>query len=218
MKELQEFLDKKFIKYFDSSWALAKDWYDRSPKTDSEIEDFYRNTPHYAYNSLIFYESGDREDLSSVIENLFEKYHPKTVLDYGCGIGNDGLQMLDYGAKVNFVDYNLPALNFLKWRLKKRGYKENTDYQVVELNQDTVFPSAELVWCVDVLEHMVDPFRILSVLSDETRVFAFFTDSDDKAGGRHPFHFSFDLQKLLNELEKIGFTCKEEGVFQVCTR
>jgi 2-polyprenyl-3-methyl-5-hydroxy-6-metoxy-1,4-benzoquinol methylase len=218
VQELQLFLGEKFIPYYDSSWALANDWYQRNPQTQEEIEDFYRTTAHYIYNSLIFYESGDRDDLTGEMTYIFNTYAPKTVLDYGCGVGSDGLEMLELGAMVFFADYNIPDLNFLRWRLAHRGYVQDRDYQVIQMQSNTTVPSAELVWCVDVLEHMVHPLSILEAFTEETKVFAFFTDTDDKAGGRHPFHISYDLSELLKRLKKLGFSLQHEKSLQVWAR
>jgi SAM-dependent methyltransferase len=216
--ELRRYLGDAFVPYFDSSWALAKEWCAKNPQSPEEIAAFYRETPNYIYNSLIFYESKDREDLTQEMQLIFRSYNIASVLDYGCGSGNDGLAMLEQGAKVYFIDYNLPSLDFLRWRLQDRKYSEKKDYEIIPVHQGISYPSADLFWCVDVLEHMANPFTVLDIINEQTRVFAFFTDADDKANGRHPFHFAYNLANLTNGLQKLGFSHTNEGLLQIWVR
>jgi SAM-dependent methyltransferase len=202
-QELKEYLGDKFEKYFDSSWALAQDWSYQSPKTEDEIERFYATTSHYLYNSLIFYESGDRKDLKPTIAQLVKQYDIKSVLDYGCGVGNDTLPMLEMGLKVYSVDFCSPSMEFLKWRIKRRGLDKNSE--VIDIKSISKLPSADLVWTVDVLEHMLHPEKLVDMISAKTKSFAAFIDNDDKASGRHPFHISVNKNNFGIKLKKCGF-------------
>src|SRR5207248_483828 len=42
------------------------------------------------------------------------------LLDYGCGIGSDGLRLLDRGYRVEFADFDNPSARYLRWRLDRR--------------------------------------------------------------------------------------------------
>ena len=44
------------------------------------------------------------------------------VLDYGCGIGSDGLMLLEAGYRVEFADFDNPSTAYLRWRLEQRGF------------------------------------------------------------------------------------------------
>ena len=44
------------------------------------------------------------------------------ILDYGCGIGSDGLLLLEAGYRVEFADFDNPSTAFLRWRLARRGF------------------------------------------------------------------------------------------------
>lgn len=204
VKELKEYLGDKFIPYYDSSWELAKEWTSRKRSTKADIENFYRNTKNYIYNSIIFYYSNDRIDLSSYWLDLKKAYNIRTVIDYGCGVGNDGLNMMDTGSKVIFADFDSPSFDFLKWRLKERNYISDL-YQTIMVEElPRVKPRADMLWAVDVLEHMKDPFEIFNCI-ENVRMIVFFTDCDDKAGGRHPFHFKIDWKKLEGEFSRRNY-------------
>jgi len=200
-KELQAFLGDSFKWYFDASWALAKEWEKKDPKTLVEVEDFYRQSKNYLYVLTLWHESGDRQNYLNEFANLTKKLDVDSCLDYGCGIGSDGLKMLDLGKKVAFYDFDNPSTEFLRWRLKKRNKKA----KILFVGKVKEFPSVDLVWAIDVLEHMVDPREALVAISDKTKVFVHESKFGDKAGGRHPFHFNFNINILNRELRKRKF-------------
>lgn len=98
-QELQSYLGKSFKWYFDASWALAQEWNKRKPKTFKEIEDFYANSENYLYSLTLWHESGDRRNYIQDFIKLDKKLGIRSCLDYGCGIGSDGLEMLRLGKK-----------------------------------------------------------------------------------------------------------------------
>lgn len=204
--ELQEYLGDKFVNYFDSSWALANEWLKIKPKSDEEIANFYKKTKHYLYNLLIWYESGDRIDFRNDFKTLREKYGVNSVLDYGCGVGNDGLYLLENGFEVVFVDYNCPSTDFLKWRLKKRKLKATViDVETIEKSQK-LLPDTDVFWAIDVLEHMVHPTWVIDRLSDDVKLFVHRSKFFNTAGGRHPHHLPYDENIFKKALEKKSFS------------
>src|SRR4051794_31555953 len=44
------------------------------------------------------------------------------VLDYGCGIGSDGLALIEPGYRVEFADFANPSTEYLRCRLKRRRF------------------------------------------------------------------------------------------------
>jgi cyclopropane fatty-acyl-phospholipid synthase-like methyltransferase len=80
------------------------------------------------------------------------------VLDVGCGIGSDGLALLEEGYSVEFADFDNPSTRYLRWRLSRRGLSAPVyDLDAVEL------PSGfDLAYAFDVLEHVSDPFALLA--------------------------------------------------------
>ena len=207
VSELKEFFGNNFIEYYDSSWALSNEWHTKDRSTSAAVEDFYASTSNYVYNSVIFYESGDRPDLSSQMAAIVEGFNITTVNDYGCGVGNDGINFIEkFNAKVNFTDFNSTSLAFLKWRLNKRGISQS-DYEINTI-ESKARTEAQLLWAVDVLEHMLNPLQVLDFVTDKTKAIAFFVDDDDAAGGRHPFHFPVSYTELENSFKKLNFKRK----------
>lgn len=214
-RELEEFLSKDFCKYFDSSWALASDWHEKPRKLRKHVEDFYRNNQHYVYNSVIHYESGDRDDTSKIIKDLIQKYKPKTVIDFGCGVGTDGLLFLEHGVKVIFIDFKSMSTKFLKWRLNKRGYK---NFKIIDVDKLKNLPDADMLWTYDVLEHIPDRTKVIEKIPTSVKVFVHESTNDDVAGGRHPFHFSVDEKAFKQCLKKKGFSKAKSDDIEVWQR
>ena len=78
------------------------------------------------------------------------------LLDYGCGIGSDGLMLLEAGYRVEFADFDNPSVAFLRWRLERRGF----DAPVHDLDEHV--PSGfDAAFAFDVIEHVPDPFAFL---------------------------------------------------------
>lgn len=212
--DLPDYFGDQYVPYFDSSWALANQWYSQNPKNEDEISNFYKTTPYYIYNSFIFNKSGDRISKINTLTNIFKEYNIQSVLDYGCGIGLDGEEMLDLGMTVHFADFLSPSIDFLKWRLKRHNKEENAFvHNVEEIELDR--PEVDLIWSIDVLEHMSDPKKILKVITPKTKAFIFFIDSAELNGGRHPFHQNVDYKSIENELIKLGFEKKKHDLFQI---
>lgn len=203
VKELQEFLGDEFVPYYDSSWELAKEWNSKERATQLDVEDFYRGTKNYLYNSTLFYYSHDRVDLHTHWLELKERFGINSVIDFGCGVGNDGLKMLESGVKVIFSDFQSPSLDFLRWRLSKR--KVEAQAEVLDLGKlYKERPKADMLWAVDVLEHMTNLLDIFKLV-EEIPIVVLYTDSDDAAGGRHPFHFPVDKLQLDKEFSQRGY-------------
>lgn len=201
--ELREYLGDSFEEYYDSSWALAHEWNSQSRSSRDEIENFYKETSGYLYNSLIFFESGDREELAQDMNIILESQNIETVLDYGSGVGNDTLPFLAKGLTVYFADFDSPVSDFLKFRISKRGYEAKARFIDV---QAKVRPNVDLIWTIDTLEHMVNPYQVLDYITNQTKVFAYFIDDDTSAGGRHPFHIEFDYDTFNAKLVEKGFS------------
>ena len=71
------------------------------------------------------------------------------LLDYGCGIGSDGLMLLEAGYRVEFADFDNPSTEYLRWRLEQRGF----DAPVHDLDKD-VPDGFDAAYAFDVIEHV----------------------------------------------------------------
>ena len=124
---------------------------------------FYRTTDAYLYDLTVFAMSGTK---LPYLELLTSHVPPGSrVLDYGCGIGSDGLLLLEAGYRVEFADFDNPSIRYLKWRLEHRGL----DAPIHDLDRDVPGGFAA-AYAFDVIEHVKDPFAFLRELEARSEI------------------------------------------------
>jgi SAM-dependent methyltransferase len=135
---------QQYQRTLDEEWAACD---------DSEA-DFYRSSKGYLYNLTAFAMTGTK---LPYLHELTRRVAPGSrVLDYGCGIGSDGLLLLEAGYRVEFADFDNPSAAFLRWRLERRGF----DAPVHDLDKE-VPGGFDAAYAFDVIEHVPDPFAFL---------------------------------------------------------
>lgn len=115
---------------------------------------FYRTSQGYLYNLTAFAMTGTK---LPYLTELTRRLEPGArVLDYGCGIGSDGLMLLEAGYRVEFADFSNPSTEYLRWRLANRGL----DAPIHDL--DAGVPGGfDAAFAFDVIEHVEDPVDFL---------------------------------------------------------
>jgi len=135
---------------------------------------FYRTARSYLYDLTAFAMTGTKLPYHAVLRELVGS--GATLLDYGCGIGSDGLRLLDYGYRVTFADFANPSTEYLRWRLARRGH----DAEIFDIDSTTVPGGFALAYAFDVIEHAEDPFAFLEELEARAGiVLVNFLDEDE---------------------------------------
>ncbi len=129
-------------------------------------ETFYRTSRMYLYDLTVFAMSGTK---APYLADLLAEVRPgASLLDYGCGIGADGLRLAGAGYQVSFADFANPSTEYLRWRLARRGM--NAD--VFDLDADDIPSGFDAAYSFDVIEHVEDPFAFLAELEQRAAVIA----------------------------------------------
>jgi SAM-dependent methyltransferase len=115
---------------------------------------FYRTSEGYLYNLTAFAMTGTKLPYLRELARL--QPPPARLLDYGCGIGSDGLMLLELGYRVEFADFDNPSMEYLRWRLRHRGLEA----PVHDLDRE-VPGGFDAAYAFDVIEHVDDPFGFL---------------------------------------------------------
>ncbi|MEA2482462.1 MAG: mycofactocin glycosyltransferase [Thermoleophilaceae bacterium] len=118
----------------------------------------YRTSQMYLYNLTAFAMSRTKEPYLADLTDLVPP--GSRVLDYGCGIGSDGLLLLEAGYDVGFADFANPSTEYLRWRLRKRGLEA----PIYDLDSAPPPPGWDAAYSFDVIEHVEDPFAFLASL------------------------------------------------------
>ena len=145
--------------YLGSEFELERLWryqeqLDEEFATCGDEHAFYRSSRGYLYNLTAFAMTGTK---LPYLRRLAAALEPGArVLDYGCGIGSDGLLLLEAGYRVEFADFANPSTEYLRWRLGRRGLKA----PIHDLAAD-VPDGFDAAFAYDVIEHVDDPFAFL---------------------------------------------------------
>ena len=149
----------------------------------------YRESQGYLYNLTAFAMTGTKLPYLEELRNAFPP--GSRVLDYGCGIGSDGLMLLEAGYEVAFADFDNPSTRYLRWRLERRGF----DAEVYDLDREQPPTGFELAYSFDVIEHVDDPFDFLMRLERAAdHVLVNFLDPEP---GETGLHHELPVDRLL---------------------
>jgi len=115
-RELREYLGEEFelarLQQYERSLA------DEFAACGDEAR-FYRVSRGYLYNLTAFAMTDTKLPYLNELVGLVAP--GSRLLDYGCGIGSDGLLLLEAGYRVEFADFSNPSTEYLRWRLRRRG-------------------------------------------------------------------------------------------------
>ena len=127
-------------------------------------ETLYRTSQAYLYNLTAFAMTKTKEPYLDVLRAAIPP--GSTVLDYGCGIGSDGLALIEAGYHVAFADFDNPSTRYLRWRLQQRG----RDARIFDLDRERPPDGFDLAYSFDVIEHVPDPFAFVERLEASARM------------------------------------------------
>jgi SAM-dependent methyltransferase len=155
LAELEEYLGDAYDEAHLRRWQEAVD--EELARIGDE-QALYRTSQMYLYNLTVFAMSRTKEPYLADLADLVPP--GSRVLDYGCGIGSDGLLLLEAGYDVGFADFANPSTEYLRWRLRKRGLEA----PIYDLDSAPPAPGWDAVYAFDVIEHVEDPFAFLGEL------------------------------------------------------
>jgi glycosyltransferase involved in cell wall biosynthesis len=162
LNELREYLADR---YDHSLLVHHREAVDQEEAAAGDEATFYRTSEAYLYDLTAFAMSGSKTPYRDALRRFVAP--GSRLLDYGCGIGSDGLRFLSDGYLVDFADFVNPSTAYLKWRLDRRGL-ERSVFDV----EGQVPGGYEAAFSFDVIEHVDDPFAFLAELDERARIVA----------------------------------------------
>jgi len=124
------------------------DW--KIAKSNVGSEEFFRETEEYRFDKLNY--------LPELVD--FEGFRGKTVLDVGCGLGNDLSRFAKHGAEVTGIDLAKHAIELTK----KNFHHRNLSGRFAVMNGEAMsFPedSFDCIYCHTVLHFTPNPKRMV---------------------------------------------------------
>jgi len=152
---------------------------------------FYLTSKAYLYNLTAFAMTGTK---LPYLRELTACVPPGArLLDYGCGIGSDGLLLLEAGYRVEFADFDNPSVEYLRWRLERRGL----DAPVHDLKQG-VPGGFDAAYAFDVIEHVPDAFAFLGEMEQRARLVV--VNFLEPEPGDQDLHHELPIRELLDHV------------------
>lgn len=160
-RELAAYLGERFDRERLVRWEQTLE--DEAARVGDE-QTLYRTSEAYLYNLTAFAMTQTKAPYLAELARLVAP--PAHVLEFGCGIGSDGLALLEAGYDVTFADFDNPSTCYLRWRLEQRGLHAC----VVDVDREPVPGGFDAAFAFDVLEHLEDPFATLRTLEERARI------------------------------------------------
>ena len=185
-EELREYLGESFRLDLLQNYQATLD---REYERVGDEQRFYRTSEGYLYNLTVFAMSGTK---TPYLRTLTEHVPAGSrILDYGCGIGSDGLILAEAGYRVEFADFDNPSVDYLRWRLAKRGIEA----EIHDL--DVGVPSGyDAAIAFDVIEHVEQPYAMLEAM--EKRAQTVMVNFLEPEPGDQALHHDLPVSELVD--------------------
>lgn len=161
LEELKTYLGDA---YDEKILFTAADAVEREEEEAGDEETFYKTSKMYLYDLTAFAMTPTkvpyRQELMRVVPPGGK------LLDWGCGIGSDGLRLIDNGYRMAFADFANPSTEYLRWRLARRGLTAD----VYDIQADDIPGGFDAAYSFDVIEHVDDPFAFLGEMEKRARL------------------------------------------------
>lgn len=182
---------------FKPEWAGGHDEtvqkeFDVFLQSGKTAEQFYRESQTLLYHLIWFGEDQWKIPYRRIIRENFAP--PASLLEFGCGVGTDGIQFAESGYKVAFTDYPSECTKFLEWRLKL--HEINAQFYPFDEYRD----KADLVFAFDVIERVPDPKVLLQTIERLGKCVAvnFLTNAGNAIDGKEHLYYYHDPQELVD--------------------
>lgn len=199
-EEAQQRIEEYNVGFMGEAWKEAK------PKTQEDVEKFYRDADHYLYELIPW--NYANPVYHQRVEPLFF-YHNKRILELGAGIGSLCIALTYAGNQMVYCDISEELSRFAMQRFQDRGFAIPI---VHDLGGQRDF---DLVVAIDFFEH-IHPDRLPSLLKEISSILKdngiLYHRSNFAQQDIFPMHY--DHSQNINKLAKdAGLNVQTSGDF-----
>ncbi|MER2225439.1 MAG: methyltransferase [Carnobacterium sp.] len=165
------------------------------------------------------YDTAKNKDMAKrstdAIRSLLDKNHTKTAIDFGCGTGNVGLDLLEDFESMLFVDASPAMIEQVEKKLTDIDTKK-ASVLCLDIEKDGHLPyKADTIILSLVLHHISDSLKLLTKLYDavneDGQLLIIEMEKLEKTSSGHGH--GIDRAVLIADLSEIGFQNIQSDIF-----
>lgn len=203
------------MKAYQGCSNLAAEWRRMNPQTPKDIWLFYCQAENYIFDLAQWHMSDGLKQQTQRIVDFCRQQKLRRLLDYGCGIGEDGIALAEAGFEVTLADVPGKTLQFARWRVQQRGLQVHF-IEIWDGDDSPLQETYDGIICLEVLEHLWNPPAILKHFHHHLTpggcllVTATFVHSES-----HPMHLvknqQYQGERFFQLMKDIGFEFLQEA-------
>ncbi len=143
---------------------LAAEWVLANPTDAESIARFYRTAQHYGDDLDAWHRTPERQSWTTMLVHVARESEATRVVDIGCGAGHDLAALQDA-----LPDLNLVGVEPNREMLANAAYRFDPHPMFADVT-DAPIEDADLLVCVDVLEHVPDPETFLGGIAQRAPI------------------------------------------------
>lgn len=165
--------------------ALTAEWQAAAPTTPADVARFYRTSTAQAADQAAWHDTTERQTTQQVLVEVARQAQPARVVDIGCGAGFDLLALREA----------LPAagLTGVEPNMHQRRQAREAGLDCMAEVATAPIEDADLLICVDVLEHIVDPEGFLGGIAQRAKVGALLFETTATHDITTPLHLANNI-------------------------
>ncbi len=187
---------------------LQKNTQQQSPLLSEDILASPRRSEDHIFNVIQWYRIEEIQQWIRELVNFCIGKKFRKILNYGCGIGEEGIALTEVGVKVTLVELPSSTFDFIKWRFAQRGLKA----KFIDVKRDMLpQESYDCILLQENLEHPIpleDTIKRLSWHLSRGGFLLIFlsSDQDHKAPTHLAENQQYKGKQLMQLTAGLGFT------------
>lgn len=163
----------------DAREALADEWRAASPQTAEQISAFYQHAQGQTADLNAWHEHTERKIWMNMLVHVARESKARVVVDIGCGAGHDLRALRTAG---------VPELYGIEPNVRQRRDLLADGFDCGPSLDQAPIEQADLLNCIDVLEHIPDPEAFLAQVASRARLGALLFEATATHDHGTPLH------------------------------